>query len=350
MTMKRTLLAIASVAIVLFLGSYAVAAYATGYASRQPVIAGACTRCVWGPLSEFVKAAMRPLGYDIRICYNCNEVDSPRYVAYGWRPHPLTAAERADGSPPPPAAPVDFGVTDAEMLIWSYNGRYFYAKDGAQHQLRLVAKIEDPVYFVIAAKKSSGITDLSKLQAEKRPITILTDGGPWVEPVLRYYGITEKNVESWGGRFDTNIMADKKDQDFDLIVSSIGSDGNNYESNVWTEMSQKYDLIYFPLPQALRKELARKFNGTLVDLPIGYFRGVDAPIATLGRSGEAVYGRTDMPAAFGYMLAKAIYENRGRLKWLIRPFSYDSDTVWKDGNVPLNPGAARYYRSMGFMK
>ena len=344
------ILALALAATVAIASGASDAAGDTGYAVKRPVMGGACKQCVWGPLAEFVQAAMKPYGYDIVICYNCNQADSPRYVAKALRPHQLTAHEIALGDPPPPSAPVDFGVTESQMLIWSYNGQVMYQSDGPQHQLRLIAKIEDPVYFLIAAKKSSGITDLASLRTAKRPIKILTDGGPWLEPVFKYYGITKKDVESWGGAFKATAMSPEKDGDFDLLVSSLASTGNNFESNVWTQMSEKYDLAYFSLPDDLRGELAKEFNGELVDVPYEYLRGVDHPIHTVGRSGHAVYGRADMPDAFAYTLAKAIDESHERLQWLNRAYRYDTRTVWKNGNVPLHPGAERYYREAGYLK
>ena len=40
-----------------------------------------------------------------------------------------------------------------------------------------------------------------------------------------------------------------------------------------------------------------------------------------------------MPDDFAYALAKAVHDNRDRLKWLNRPYSYDSRTVWKRGRA-----------------
>jgi uncharacterized protein len=319
----------------------------TGIAARKPIIAGACPGCVWGPLAEVVKAAMKPYGYDVLICYNCNQDKAPIYVSEAGVPHDLTAHEIELNDPPPPKGPVDFGIVEVMMFNWAYNGEALY-KGRPMRNLRLIAKIEDPVYLIIAARKDRGITDLNALRTQKKPIRILTDGGPWLEPVFEYYGITRKDVESWGGRFHF-AMAVKKNEDFDLIVSSLGSIGNNYESNVWTQMSEKYDLHYFPIPHDLRQSLVKYWSGTLVDLPVQYLRGVDRPIPTVGRSGHVVYGRADMPADFAYTVAKAVHEHRDLLKWSNRPYSYDSRTVWRYGNVPLHPGAERFYREMGYL-
>ena len=39
-------------------------------------------------MAEVVQAAMKPYGYDVQICYNCNAIDAPRIVADARTPPP----------------------------------------------------------------------------------------------------------------------------------------------------------------------------------------------------------------------------------------------------------------------
>ena len=41
---------------------------------------------------------------------------------------------------------------------------------------------------------------------------------------------------------------------------------------------------------------------------------------------------------------------QGLLRWSHIPFSYNPSTVWTLGDVPLHPGAARYYKKRGYVK
>lgn len=184
-----------------------------GFRNRRPIIAAACPTCVWGPLAEIVREALQPAGYDVRVCYNCNLSDSPRYVAYAWKPRPLTAQDIEINDPPPPDGPVDFGVTESNFLAWLYEGKQIYASDGPQRQLRLLARIEDPVYILVAVKSGSGITDLAQLASLKRPLRILSENDPWIQPILQHYHLTRAEVEAAGGKF-SNAMALHKDGDF----------------------------------------------------------------------------------------------------------------------------------------
>jgi TRAP-type uncharacterized transport system substrate-binding protein len=48
-------------------------------------------------------------------------------------------------------------------------------------------------------------------------------------------------------------------------------------------------------------------------------------------------------------VARSLDEHKDVLQWSIMPFSYDPKTVWKAGDVPLHPGAEKYYRERGYM-
>ena len=57
-----------------------------------------------------------------------------------------------------------------------------------------------------------------------------------------------------------------------------------------------------------------------------------------------------MPEQAAYDAAKAVDQHRAALRWFIRPYSYDPHGAWKNHDVPLHPGAERYYREMGYME
>src|SRR5262249_16799513 len=149
--------------------------------------ASACEHgCPWGELGDFVSEAMQPLGYDVVQCRNCNLDQGPRLVSTASNPPPLGAEAIFAGTTTSIAAPVDFGITSSNRLAWGYSGRYTYTAYGAFPNLRLLAKIEDPTYLLLAVKADSGITDLSQIAAQKLPVKILGGSSPISQPVLDY--------------------------------------------------------------------------------------------------------------------------------------------------------------------
>ena len=168
--------------------------------------------------------------------------------------------------------------------------------------------------------------------------------------ILKYYGITADDIRAWGGNTGVTREGALKG-DFDIIAGFLASPALNPESSTWTTLSQKFDLYFFELPDELLKLIAQQnVDAEFVEVQHSLLRGVNRRIKTLGRSGESVFARDDTPEQAAYDLAKAIDENHGELKWFIRVYTYDPNSVWKNFGVPLHPGAEKYYREVGYLK
>lgn len=319
----------------------------SGLAAKKPIVAAACIDCPWGTIADILKEALKPRGYDLQICYTCSRGNNPRIVAGDVKP-PATDPE---GSPPPPTGPIDFGITSGSNLWASYQGKLDYTKDGPRQNLRLIARIELPQYAVLAVKASSGITDLRQIKEKRIPARIISGVNATTEPILKYYGITPKELESWGGSFVPYVGTLPFDPDaFDVFIAAATYLGGAPEVRPLYLISARHDIRFLPMPQDLRETLVKELGMQLVNIPRSEFRGIDHPIPTVGRSNQVVYGRDDLPADFAHTLAMALDERRELLRWVHMPLSYDSRTVAELAPVPLHPGAERYYREVGYLK
>lgn len=324
----------------------------TGIEAKKPVFGGACRICPWGAMAEIVKAAMEPYGYDVQICYNCNAVDAPRIVSQARTPPPY----RPDRAVPEILAPrnvpglgaIDFGAVAIQFLRNAYRGTGMYAADKPMTNLRLIANIQDPSYVLVAAKTETGITDLSQVRQKRWPVRILTAGiGGNPSRILSHYGLSRQIIEDAGGRVG-NTPNDR--ENFDIIIGGAGVMSTAPEWSIWTEITQKFDLAFIELPDALLDELASEGEQERGTIPPGLYRGVDRPIPTVVRTGTVIYCRDDTPDDFAYDVAKAIDQQQHLMQWSHLNFSYNVHTVWNGYEVPLHPGAARYYKEQGYIK
>jgi len=338
--------------ITLLLAAMSLAAGQTGIKEKKPVFGGACKLCPWGAMAEVVKEAMTPYGYDVQICYNCNAADAPRIVSEArtpppYKPDPAVPEILAPRNPPGLGA-VDFGATAIHFLRNAYRGTGIYAKEKPKTNLRLIANIQDPSYVLVAAKAETGITDLAQIRQKRWPVRILLAGlGSDSWRILAHYGLSKEVIEAGGGHVG-NTPEDR--ENFDVAIGGGGVMTTAPEWRVWTEISQKFDLNFIQLPDDLLDELAREGDAERGTIPVGLYRGVMQPVPTVVRSGTVIYGRADMPDDFAYLVAKAMDEQQQLLQWRHLNFSYNVHTVWKGFEVPLHPGAARYYKEMGYMK
>jgi len=122
------------------------------------------------------------------------------------------------------------------------------------------------------------------------------------------------------------------------------------EWQIWTDISQRFDLNFVELPDDLPARLVQKTEQERGIIPVEPYRRVVCPIMTMVRTGTVVYARTDTPEAFAYIVARAMDEQQTLLQWEHLNFSYSVHHVWKAYEVPLHPGGARYYRGRGYMK
>jgi TRAP transporter TAXI family solute receptor len=336
----------------LLLATALVADAQTGIKEKKPVFGGACKLCPWGVLAGVVQAAMKPYGYDVQICYNCNAADAPRIVSEARMPPPY----KPDPEVPEILAPrnvpglgaIDFGAVGVGLLRDAYRGTGIYAKEKPRTNLRLIANIQSPGYLLVAAKAATGITDLSQIRQKRWPVRILAAGvrsNP--SRILAYFGLSRQAIEAAGGRVG-NTPEDE--ENFDIAIGSGGGLTTAPEFRIWTEISEKFDLEFIRLPDDLLAQLAKESEQERGIIPVGLYRGVVRPIPTIVRSGTAIYGRADMPDDFAYAVAKAMDEQQQLLQWVHLKFSYNIHTVWKGFEVPLHPGAARYYKQRGYMK
>jgi hypothetical protein len=311
----------------------------TGWEVKRPVIAAACPfGCPWGEIGEFVHDAMAPLGYEVILCRNCNRNRGPALVSSAGISPALDGLDAATGTKERFDAPVDFGITASGMLAGAYH-------DGGMGNLRLIAKIEDPTFLLVAVRAETGITDLAQIRERKMPVKILAGG--LATEVLEHYGITNAALETWGGSIG-RAMGARQNAEFDVMIGDHGTPFMNPEGSHWQILSQLHDLRFLDLPDELVDALAQKRGFEVVTTKWGMLRGMDRPIRTVARSGEAIFAREDTPEQAAYDVAKAIDSARRDLIFLIRRYSIDPRTVAENQGVPLHPGARRYYQEVGY--
>jgi TRAP transporter TAXI family solute receptor len=289
----------------------------------------------------------------VQICYNCNAADAPRIVSEArtpppFRPDPVVPEILAPRNAPDLGA-VDFGAVAIQFLRNAYRGTGMYARDNPMTNLRLIANIQDPSYVLVAAKKETGITDLSQVREKCWPVRILTAwiGADSCPRIMAYYGLTREAVQVAGGRVG---RTPELRENFDVVIGGAGVMSTAPEWSIWTEISQKFDLTFLRLPDDLLAELSGEGEQELGIIPAGLYRGVDRPIPTVVRTGTVIYCRDDTPDYFAYIVARAMDEQQQLLQWTHLNFSYNIHTVWDGYEVPLHPGAARYYKERGYMK
>ena len=326
---------------------------AIGFAAKKPVFGGACPMCPWGNIGTVLKEAMKDTGWDIQLCRVC--AGGPRSVrlVVGKEVPPIDPESTTQTNPP--QAPLDLGATGSERLWWAYEGMLTHSEeeDGGPHrELRLIAHIEQPSFFMVAVRKGSGISDLRQIRENRMAVKFMQSGiqseGANINRLLDFYNLSEEVIGGeLGGEYVGTSPENRENPD---VVAGWVSLVTAPEYNYWMDVAHNNDFDFLELPRAFLEEWARLGGYQVRNSPPGLLPGLEnRSILSVAKSGSAVYGRTDMPDDFAYAAAKALDEHQDLLQWTHMNWFYNRRTVWKLFSVPLHPGAEKYYREVGFM-
>src|ERR1051325_370474 len=210
-----------------------------GYAAKKPVFGGACPLCPWGSMADVVKEAMKGTGWDIQVCYVCAGGARSVRMVEGKQVPPLNPKDTTQ--PNPPQAPVDFGATGSERLWWAYQGILSHKEDGAMKDLRLIANIQQPAWYLVAVRKGSGISDLRQIREKRLKVKFMQTGiqSEGVNRLLDYFNLSKQVIESdLGGKLvDTNP---EERQNVDVLAGWV-SLVQAPEYSYWLQMAERND-------------------------------------------------------------------------------------------------------------
>ena len=220
-------------------------------------------------------------------------------------------------------------------------------------EIRLLVGNLDTYWYLFSVRDNVPIHSFEELKAKKYPLrlALLPKGssGEWAtKTVLKAYGITYQDIESWGGKvtfvsFPTAVEMMKDGQaDGFAHVSTPGHPS-------WTQLATLTSIRFLPIGPKVGAEMVGKYGFRMSTLPKGAFRGVEKPVQVLGFA--TLLMTTDkMPEDVAYKITKAVCENRDQLVATYKGAAAFKPQNGPDVPLPLHPGAKKYYQQAGYIK
>lgn len=245
----------------------------------------------------------------------------------------------------------------AGLTRMAYLGRGFYRK---KIPVRAIGVFPTWDRLVFAVRKESGIRSLAEIRERKYPLRVTTRRRGKlqttlyvIEEVLKAYGFGLADIERWGGkileatspsspdRMD-HIRSGKADAVFDEGVKSWGPAALN--------SGMRFLSVDGP---ALRRLERLGFPATT--LTRRHYPKMERDIKTVDFSGWTFFCRRDLPAEIAYYMAKAVdschkqipVDHFDKKPMTMREFCRGGEAG--PLNVPLHPGARRYFRERGYL-
>jgi len=223
--------------------------------------------------------------------------------------------------------------------------------------LRTIAVLYDwaPMQLVVtrAFMEKYGINSLKDLAQKKPPLRIaVNQRGNMVQEmnkqILSAYGISYKDIESWGGQViyaAGGSMADLfNDRRIDMAGNGVFAPDRNFN-----QAAQNMALDILPLESHVIEKVAKATGSDPYTIKKGEYEWLTHDVPTVALSAVLVANQK-MSEQDAYDLTKALVKNIARVQEVHKSMaSLNPKLMASLKIVPYHPGAVRYYREAGLM-
>ena len=247
---------------------------------------------------------------------------------------------------------VQLGIAHAQMALIAQKGLEPFKKPLTD--IRAIALIDPEAAVQILATQSSGITDLAQIKAKKMPVRVsLNQRGTLMsitgEAVLAAYGITVKDIESWGGRVTYGSYSKglelMKNGQADLIINMLAFPARHVLN---AARDTKFTMI------GLNAEAIKKLNDELgtesIDIPANTYDFQPSQINTI-RGKVILVASTAMSNQEAGDIVGAMLKNFDFLQTAHATLKrLNKDALPQTAPIALHPGAMSAYKAAGVLK
>lgn len=232
------------------------------------------------------------------------------------------------------------GEVMGDVAVAGYNGEGAF--NGKKHDILSMA-IMYPNLLQVVALKSSGITNIDQVQGKN-----ISTGSPgsgtnfMAEAVLTALGIPLTSYKDSRLSFTESANA-LRDGTIEVGVWSVGPGTSSI-----LDLATTHDIQVLAFtPEQTQKVLAAQETYAGVELSGGLYRGVDAPVPTIGVWNVMICQKS-LDTELVYQLAKALFENNDYLKKIHPSAAYTTpENTVKYSAIPLHPGTIKYLQEKG---
>lgn len=220
-------------------------------------------------------------------------------------------------------------------------------------EIRMLVGNLDTYWYLFSVRGNVPITSFEELKAKKFPLRLVLlpkgSSGEWAtKTVLKAYGITYEDIESWGGKvtfvsFPTAVemMKDGQADAFGQVCTP------GHPS--WMQLATMTKLRFMPISKDVAERFSNKYGFRPSVLPKGTFPGVVADVPVLGFA-TLLMATSKMPEDMAYNITKSICTGKQELEMAYKGAKAFEPSKAADVPLPLHPGAEKYYREIGVLK
>jgi TRAP-type uncharacterized transport system substrate-binding protein len=234
---------------------------------------------------------------------------------------------------------------------------------GEKIPLRAIAVFPSWDVMGFAVHESAGVTSLEQIHKDRIPLKLST--GPvgkrdliespvtyTVSAVMNAAGFTADDIRKWGGKIQAVTRPSHPDRRAAIDDGSVNA---VFDEGIksWGQSALDRGFRFLPIEGATLKRLKNMGYRPAV-VPKSYFKGMPHDVSTLDFSGWPMVVRPDMPNDVAYALCEALELRRKTIPTdnfkpldIAQLCANDAEAPF---DVPLHPGARKFYRDRGYLK
>jgi TRAP-type uncharacterized transport system substrate-binding protein len=243
-------------------------------------------------------------------------------------------------------------VNPSGVLTQAYRGTGLFSEP---LPVRVLVNYPSWDRFVYLIHPRTGLTSLAQIKQKRYPLRLSIREDPahstrvLVDQTLAAYGFTLADLQSWGGSLQLNGGPGDKRR-LDAIAAGTIDAIFDEGISLWLEKALAADMS----PVTLEESVFKKFEAMgwrRVAIPEGRFPRLKSDYPCLDYSGWPLYTRASLPDADAYKVCEAINARKDEIYWEdsytgVAQLGQDTEATPLD--VPLHPGAAKWYQENGF--
>jgi TRAP-type uncharacterized transport system substrate-binding protein len=211
-------------------------------------------------------------------------------------------------------------------------------------------------HFVYLIHSRTGLKSLADIKEKKYPLrlSIREDATHstrvLVDQTLAVYGMTLKDIESWGGSFQLNGGPGDPRR---LNALQAGSIDAIFDEGLvaWFDMALSAGMKPITLDDFAFKHLVDELGWRKYTIKPERFKNLAQDYTCIDYSGWPIYTRASLPDEDAYKICAAIMARKDEIHWEssytgVGQLGQNTDATPRD--VPLHPGAEKWYKGHGF--
>lgn len=252
---------------------------------------------------------------------------------------------------------VDMAVVNPSgALTMAYRGKGPFAEPVP---VRVVAVMPSEDQLAFAVTERTGLRSLADVKSQQYPLRISLrwqrdHGIQWyVDEVLKAYGFSLEDVIRWGGSVSYDPGLPMEPQRLERIKRGEVDAMFEEATRNWVGTAIDLGMRILPMEEPILHHL-EDVGFRRAILTRAQFPGLPADTPTLDFSGWPVYSHADVDEDLIYRFCRGLDARRASIPWEEPGEPLPLATMCRDTpappmDVPLHPGAERYWREAGYL-